>query len=161
MTVIPVLQGIYLRNPSLTIEGAFFFFLIFFLILLKFLCFVNNGRSFYDRIDIARGYMTNSELEKAVKEFGRRCSNISRIYRWLFLFICSSCLYSCPICTFNRIWRNRIGTFLLQKLIVLWNEWSSLVFYGGYILIGSLLLSLRTFWISGSVLERVWMVFHW
>ncbi|KAK9270197.1 hypothetical protein L1049_025773 [Liquidambar formosana] len=32
------------------------------------------------RLDIARGYMTNSDLEKAVKAFGRRCSNISRIY---------------------------------------------------------------------------------
>ncbi|XP_024456146.1 carboxypeptidase SOL1 isoform X4 [Populus trichocarpa] len=30
--------------------------------------------------DRAKGYMTNSDLEKAVKEFGRRCSNISRIY---------------------------------------------------------------------------------
>ncbi|KAG6625936.1 hypothetical protein CIPAW_15G012300 [Carya illinoinensis] len=30
--------------------------------------------------DVARGYMTNSDLEKAVKAFGRRCSNISRIY---------------------------------------------------------------------------------
>ncbi|GAY39729.1 hypothetical protein CUMW_046690 [Citrus unshiu] len=28
--------------------------------------------------------MTNAELEKAVKEFGRRCSNISRIYRYYF-----------------------------------------------------------------------------
>ncbi|XP_058111276.1 carboxypeptidase SOL1 isoform X2 [Magnolia sinica] len=32
------------------------------------------------RGDFAHGYMTNSELEKAVKEFGRRCSKISRIY---------------------------------------------------------------------------------
>ncbi|KAH9691907.1 Carboxypeptidase SOL1 [Citrus sinensis] len=32
------------------------------------------------RFDKAKGYMTNAELEKAVKEFGRRCSNISRIY---------------------------------------------------------------------------------
>lgn len=30
--------------------------------------------------DVARGYMTNSDLEKAVKAFGRRCGNISRIY---------------------------------------------------------------------------------
>ncbi|KAL5560243.1 hypothetical protein UlMin_036454 [Ulmus minor] len=30
--------------------------------------------------EVARGYMTNSELEAAVKKFGRRCSNISRIY---------------------------------------------------------------------------------
>ncbi|KAH9691929.1 Carboxypeptidase SOL1 [Citrus sinensis] len=30
--------------------------------------------------DKAKSYMTNAELEKAVKEFGRRCSNISRIY---------------------------------------------------------------------------------
>ncbi|CAN0928345.1 Carboxypeptidase SOL1 [Linum grandiflorum] len=28
----------------------------------------------------ARGYMTNLELEKAVNDFGERCSNISRIY---------------------------------------------------------------------------------
>uniref|UniRef100_A0A2P2M944 Carboxypeptidase D isoform X1 n=1 Tax=Rhizophora mucronata TaxID=61149 RepID=A0A2P2M944_RHIMU len=27
------------------------------------------------------GYMTNSDLEKAMKEFTWRCSNISRIYR--------------------------------------------------------------------------------
>ncbi|KAF3445470.1 hypothetical protein FNV43_RR10646 [Rhamnella rubrinervis] len=31
-------------------------------------------------VDVAQGYMTNSELEKAVTEFGRRCSNVSRIY---------------------------------------------------------------------------------
>uniref|UniRef100_A0A7N0VN70 Peptidase M14 domain-containing protein n=1 Tax=Kalanchoe fedtschenkoi TaxID=63787 RepID=A0A7N0VN70_KALFE len=30
--------------------------------------------------ELARGYMTNSDLEKAVKAFGRRCGNISRIY---------------------------------------------------------------------------------
>ncbi|XP_042494833.1 carboxypeptidase SOL1 isoform X2 [Macadamia integrifolia] len=30
--------------------------------------------------DVARGYMTNVELEKAVVEFGQRCSHISRIY---------------------------------------------------------------------------------
>ncbi|KAJ4850240.1 hypothetical protein Tsubulata_008171 [Turnera subulata] len=30
--------------------------------------------------DIDRGYMTNSELEKAVKDFGDRCGSISRIY---------------------------------------------------------------------------------
>lgn len=35
----------------------------------------------HPRIDVARGYMTNLELEKAVKEFGQRCSHISRIYR--------------------------------------------------------------------------------
>ncbi|CAI0557041.1 unnamed protein product, partial [Linum tenue] len=33
-----------------------------------------------NKIARARGYMTNSDLEKAVKDFGRRCSNISRIY---------------------------------------------------------------------------------
>ncbi|CAN1731090.1 Carboxypeptidase SOL1 [Linum perenne] len=31
-------------------------------------------------VERARGYMTNLELEKAVKDFGERCSNISRIY---------------------------------------------------------------------------------
>ncbi|KAF2291092.1 hypothetical protein GH714_019831 [Hevea brasiliensis] len=31
-------------------------------------------------VDKARGYLTNSDLEKAVKEFGERCSSISRIY---------------------------------------------------------------------------------
>ncbi|CAM8945520.1 unnamed protein product [Rhodiola kirilowii] len=30
--------------------------------------------------ELAKGYMTNSDLERAVKAFGRRCSNISRIY---------------------------------------------------------------------------------
>ncbi|XXG56134.1 hypothetical protein AAC387_Pa03g3631 [Persea americana] len=30
--------------------------------------------------DFARGYMTNSELENAVKDFGRRCNRISKIY---------------------------------------------------------------------------------
>ncbi|PPD98456.1 hypothetical protein GOBAR_DD04496 [Gossypium barbadense] len=40
----------------------------------------HHPRSCYYRTDIARGYMTNSELERAVKEFGRRCSHISRIY---------------------------------------------------------------------------------
>ncbi|XP_044511881.1 carboxypeptidase SOL1 isoform X3 [Mangifera indica] len=33
-----------------------------------------------DSIDKAKGYMTNYDLEQAVKDFGRRCSNISRIY---------------------------------------------------------------------------------
>ncbi|GLT68144.1 hypothetical protein SLA2020_404020 [Shorea laevis] len=32
------------------------------------------------RVDLAQGYMTNTDLEKAVKKFGQRCSNISRIY---------------------------------------------------------------------------------
>ncbi|XP_038696670.1 carboxypeptidase SOL1 isoform X2 [Tripterygium wilfordii] len=32
-------------------------------------------------VDKTQGYMTNNDLEKAVKEFGRRCSNISRVYR--------------------------------------------------------------------------------
>ncbi|CAI8604315.1 unnamed protein product [Vicia faba] len=31
-------------------------------------------------VDLAQGYMSNSDLERAVKEFGQRCSNISRIY---------------------------------------------------------------------------------
>ncbi|KAJ4965292.1 hypothetical protein NE237_017141 [Protea cynaroides] len=31
-------------------------------------------------VDVARGYMTNVELENAVEQFGRRCSHISRIY---------------------------------------------------------------------------------
>lgn len=35
----------------------------------------------YYRGDFARGYMTNSELENAVKDFGRRCNRISKIYR--------------------------------------------------------------------------------
>lgn len=33
------------------------------------------------RVDLAQGYMSNDDLERAVKEFGQRCSNISRIYR--------------------------------------------------------------------------------
>lgn len=49
--------------------------------------YVGNGRRLSEvnhskaSVDVSRGYMTNSDLEKAVKEFGRRCSNISRIYR--------------------------------------------------------------------------------
>ncbi|GMI90566.1 SUPPRESSOR OF LLP1 1 [Hibiscus trionum] len=39
-----------------------------------------DNQSRHPRTVDARGYMTNSELEKAVKEFGRRCSHISRIY---------------------------------------------------------------------------------
>ncbi|XP_062019626.1 carboxypeptidase SOL1 isoform X1 [Rosa rugosa] len=31
-------------------------------------------------VDVAQGYMTNSDLEKAIKDFGQRCSNISRVY---------------------------------------------------------------------------------
>ena len=50
-----------------------FFYFSFFLSLLKLVA----NYSF----DVSRGYMTNSDLEKAVKEFGRRCRNISRIYR--------------------------------------------------------------------------------
>ncbi|KAG4148226.1 hypothetical protein ERO13_D05G273101v2 [Gossypium hirsutum] len=41
---------------------------------------IEENQSHHPRTDIARGYMTNSELERAVKEFGRRCSHISRIY---------------------------------------------------------------------------------
>ncbi|CAJ1976896.1 unnamed protein product [Sphenostylis stenocarpa] len=32
-------------------------------------------------VDFAQGYMSNDDLELAIKEFGQRCSNISRIYR--------------------------------------------------------------------------------
>ena len=32
---------------------------------------------------MARGYMSNAELEIAVHAFGSRCSNISRIYRYM------------------------------------------------------------------------------
>ncbi|XP_052730394.1 carboxypeptidase SOL1 isoform X5 [Vigna angularis] len=31
-------------------------------------------------VDLAQGYMSNDDLEWAIKEFGQRCSNISRIY---------------------------------------------------------------------------------
>ncbi|KAK6940057.1 Peptidase M14, carboxypeptidase A, partial [Dillenia turbinata] len=31
-------------------------------------------------VDVAQGYMSNTDLEEAVKAFGKRCSNISRIY---------------------------------------------------------------------------------
>jgi len=33
--------------------------------------------------EMARGYMSNAELEIAVHAFGSRCSNISRIYRYI------------------------------------------------------------------------------
>lgn len=33
--------------------------------------------------EMVSGYMSNSELEMAIKEFGRRCSNISRVYRYI------------------------------------------------------------------------------
>ncbi|GMN48658.1 hypothetical protein TIFTF001_017813 [Ficus carica] len=32
-------------------------------------------------VDVAQGYMTNSELEAAIMAFGKRCNNISRVYR--------------------------------------------------------------------------------
>ncbi|KAJ4701027.1 Carboxypeptidase SOL1 [Melia azedarach] len=35
---------------------------------------------FQTSADKAKGYMTNAELEEAVKAFGQRCNNISRIY---------------------------------------------------------------------------------
>lgn len=35
------------------------------------------------RDEIVRGYMSNSELEEAMKEFSKRCANISRIYRYI------------------------------------------------------------------------------
>ncbi|KAL9317695.1 hypothetical protein ACSQ67_014212 [Phaseolus vulgaris] len=39
-------------------------------------------------VDLAQGYMSNDDLERAIKEFGQRCSNISRIYRSLeFSFV--------------------------------------------------------------------------
>ncbi|KAL2324664.1 hypothetical protein Fmac_023722 [Flemingia macrophylla] len=31
-------------------------------------------------VNLAQGYMSNTDLERAIKEFGQRCSNISRIY---------------------------------------------------------------------------------
>jgi hypothetical protein len=31
--------------------------------------------------EIVRGYMSNSDLEKSIKEFGKRCANISYVYR--------------------------------------------------------------------------------
>ncbi|KAM1030314.1 hypothetical protein TB1_033530 [Malus domestica] len=45
-----------------------------------------SGRQLFEdkksqkRVDVAQGYMTNSDLERAIKVFGRRCSNISRVY---------------------------------------------------------------------------------
>ncbi|CAI8604313.1 unnamed protein product [Vicia faba] len=39
-----------------------------------------ESRSSTSSVDLAQGYMSNSDLERAVKEFGQRCSNISRIY---------------------------------------------------------------------------------
>lgn len=36
------------------------------------------------RVDIAQGYMSNPDLEKAMKAFNRRCSNISRMYRYFW-----------------------------------------------------------------------------
>ncbi|KAI4366834.1 hypothetical protein MLD38_022651 [Melastoma candidum] len=45
---------------------------------------VNTRRILKDDVEakdtLAKGYMTNSDLEHAVKAFGRRCGNISRIY---------------------------------------------------------------------------------
>ncbi|XP_061345162.1 carboxypeptidase SOL1 [Gastrolobium bilobum] len=39
----------------------------------------NESRA-HTSVDLAQGYMTNADLERAIKEFGQRCSNISRIY---------------------------------------------------------------------------------
>ncbi|XAR62244.1 Metallocarboxypeptidase D [Bertholletia excelsa] len=37
--------------------------------------------SHFETLDkLAQGYMTNSDLERAIKAFGRRCPNISRVY---------------------------------------------------------------------------------
>lgn len=48
--------------------------------------------------------MTNSELERAVKEFGQRCSNISRIYRWfLILANCWFFLLAIPSHASNEV----------------------------------------------------------
>ncbi|KAG6408488.1 hypothetical protein SASPL_131504 [Salvia splendens] len=33
---------------------------------------------------LAKGYMSNSDLQNAMQEFNSRCPNISRIYRYLF-----------------------------------------------------------------------------
>lgn len=32
-------------------------------------------------VELTRGYMTNDDLEKAMKDFTKRCSKISRLYR--------------------------------------------------------------------------------
>ena len=43
--------------------------------------YVYVGLNWFNSVDVAEGYLTNSELEAAVKAFGKRCSNISKIYR--------------------------------------------------------------------------------
>lgn len=37
------------------------------------------------REEITRGYMSNLELEKSIKEFGKRCAKISHVYRYIKL----------------------------------------------------------------------------
>ena len=43
----------------------------------------HNGFSNKFREEMIRGYMSNSELETAIKDFGWRCANVSRIYRYM------------------------------------------------------------------------------
>lgn len=49
--------------------------------LLMLICICITWNSFCS-VDVAQGYMTNSELEAAIMAFGKRCNNISRVYRW-------------------------------------------------------------------------------
>ncbi|KAK4382637.1 Carboxypeptidase SOL1 [Sesamum angolense] len=46
------------------------------------------SEDYFQMENLAQGYMSNSELEKAMKELNGRCSNISRIYRKNY--------YECP-----------------------------------------------------------------
>lgn len=57
--------------------------------MLIFLCVYWNCEICAHSVDVAQGYMTNSDLEKAIKAFGQRCSNISRVYRWLLVVFAS------------------------------------------------------------------------
>lgn len=80
MLVFMVLRGTYLRKKSLdrgNVVGVFRGVTVMFFSVCVTDCFVCIVQS----VELTRGYMTNDDLEKAMKDFTKRCSKISRLYR--------------------------------------------------------------------------------
>lgn len=77
-------RDIYRRKSiqGLGIQNFFFWpFIFIYFSLGEFLEIISEEYRVFCSVDIAQGYMSNPDLEKAMKAFNRRCSNISRMYR--------------------------------------------------------------------------------
>lgn len=81
MSVFMVLRGTYLRKKKSdrgSVVGGFRVVTRMFLV-----SCVTDSYVFFiaQSVELTRGYMTNADLEKAMKDFTKRCSKISRLYR--------------------------------------------------------------------------------